>query len=131
VYIYFIQIYFYDKYLSIENVLGNRISLQNPSQSKTLLEYLRTDLGLTGTKLSCGESGCGSCTVTCTFLDQTILRVLNTNTQDVINEDEPRETHQLCHRAINACTTKLISLHGMAITTIEGLGSVSKVDDLS
>ena len=31
------------------------------------------------------------------------------------------------HRAINACTTKLVSLHGMSITTIEYLGSVSKV----
>ena len=92
---------------------------------------MRTDLGLTGSKLSCGESGCGSCTVTCTSLDQTIIKYLKHDTKDVINEDEPLKTNQPCHRAINACTTKLISLHGMAITTIEGLGSVNKVDDAS
>ena len=41
--------------------------------------------------------------------------------------NEPIKNNKTCHHAINACTTKIISLHGMAITTIEGLGSVSKV----
>ena len=30
----------------------------------------------------------------------------------------------LVHYAVNACLVKLVSLHGTAITTIEGLGSV-------
>ena len=30
---------------------------------ETLLEYLRRNLNLCGTKLACGEGGCGACTV--------------------------------------------------------------------
>ena len=94
--------------------------MKNPSQSETLLQYLRNELGLYGTKLSCGESGCGSCTVTCTYLDYT--------QDDNIKNSSPCKTLSTTnHRAINACTTLLVSLHGTAITTIEGLGSVKGV----
>lgn len=45
---------------------GNKIVLKqgefNPTQS--LVDWLRSDkINLKGTKLSCGEGGCGSCTV--------------------------------------------------------------------
>lgn len=32
-------------------------------ESMTLIDFLRKKMGLTGTKLSCGEGECGSCTV--------------------------------------------------------------------
>ncbi len=34
-----------------------------PPVGRTLAEALRSDLGLTGTKVSCGEGHCGACTV--------------------------------------------------------------------
>ena len=34
-----------------------------PAVGRTLAETLRNDLGLTGTKIACGEGHCGACTV--------------------------------------------------------------------
>lgn len=86
-------------------VNGKRQEVINPSPLETLVDYLRTTLGLTGTKVGCNEGGCGACTVTLTRLD----------TFD----------HKVHHSAINACLTKLCSLHGTSITTVEGLGTVN------
>lgn len=43
-------------------VNGNAVNIEVPPD-KPLLWVLREDLGLTGTKYSCGEGYCGSCTV--------------------------------------------------------------------
>lgn len=56
-----------------------------------LLEIIRDDIGLTGTKYGCGESMCGACTV---LLDGT---------------------------AVHSCITPLSDTVGKSITTIEGL----------
>jgi carbon-monoxide dehydrogenase small subunit len=58
---------------------------------RTLLDVLRTDLGLTGTKTNCLEAECGVCTV---LIDG---------------------------QAVNACLYLAMSARGRAITTIEGL----------
>ena len=42
-------------------VNGERYEATEPQRS--LLRYLRFDLGLTGTKYGCGEGLCGSCTI--------------------------------------------------------------------
>lgn len=57
---------------------------------------------LTGSKLGCGEGGCGACTV-----------VLSKLTAD----------KEVKHFSINACLTPLCAVHGMAVTTVEGIGS--------
>ena len=57
----------------------------------TLLEVLRNDLGLTGTKEGCGNGNCGSCTV---LLDG---------------------------QAVNSCLILAVEIEGKEITTIEGL----------
>jgi carbon-monoxide dehydrogenase small subunit len=58
---------------------------------RTLLDVLRTDLALTGTKTNCLEAECGVCTV---LVDG---------------------------RAVNACLYLVMGAQGRAITTIEGL----------
>ncbi|KAB2606505.1 xanthine dehydrogenase 1-like [Pyrus ussuriensis x Pyrus communis] len=68
----------------------------------TLLEYLR-DIGLTGTKLGCGEGGCGACTVMVSHYD--------------------KELKKSFHYAVNACLAPLYSVEGMHVITVEGLGS--------
>ncbi|PWA82587.1 xanthine dehydrogenase [Artemisia annua] len=68
----------------------------------TLLEYLR-DVGLTGTKLGCGEGGCGACTVMVSYFDQISKKCV--------------------HQAINACLAPLYSVEGMHVITVEGIGN--------
>lgn len=74
-----------------------------PDPEQTLLVYLREKLYLTGTKLGCAEGGCGACTVMVSKFDA----------------KNGREVH--C--AINACLTPVCAMHGMAVVTVEGIGS--------
>jgi len=43
--------------------LNDRERVVETDSNRTLLEVLRTDLGLTGTKYGCGIGQCGTCTV--------------------------------------------------------------------
>ncbi|XP_058793024.1 xanthine dehydrogenase-like isoform X2 [Phymastichus coffea] len=70
----------------------------------TLLYYLRNKLQLYGTKLGCAEGGCGACTVMISRYD--------------------RKKDKIIHVAANACLTPVCAMHGMAVTTIEGIGSI-------
>ena len=80
------------------------VTLTNPHPTALLVDYLRSPaVGLTGTKLVCGEGGCGACTVLVTRLDPV--------------------TGTVEHREINSCLHPLCSLDGQAVTTVEGLGS--------
>lgn len=82
-------------------VNGVRRVLPDGLAHMTLLEYLR-DLGLTGTKLGCGEGGCGACTVMVSSYD--------------------RKSKTSVHYAVNACLAPLYSVEGMHVISIEGLG---------
>ncbi|ONL99116.1 Xanthine dehydrogenase 1 [Zea mays] len=82
-------------------VNGVRRVLPDGLAHLTLLQYLR-DIGLRGTKLGCGEGGCGACTVMVSCYD--------------------RITKKSLHFAINACLAPLYSVEGMHIITVEGIG---------
>jgi xanthine dehydrogenase/oxidase len=78
--------------------------LDRPSPTLLLIDWLRSpEVGLTGTKKSCGQGGCGVCTVMLSRWD--------------------RATGKVEHNAVNACLRPVWSLDGMAVTTTEGVGS--------
>uniref|UniRef100_A0A5B7CCF3 xanthine dehydrogenase n=1 Tax=Davidia involucrata TaxID=16924 RepID=A0A5B7CCF3_DAVIN len=83
-------------------VNGIRRVLPDGLAHMTLLEYLR-DIGLTGTKLGCGEGGCGACTLMVSYFDQNLKKCV--------------------HYAINACLAPLYSVEGMHVITVEGVGN--------
>jgi len=80
-----------------------RIVVDDAQPHQTLLWFLRTKLGLTGTKLGCGEGGCGACTVVVAHLERNTGRVL--------------------HRTVNACLAPLCSVDGQSVITVEGIGT--------
>ncbi|OCL10659.1 hypothetical protein AOQ84DRAFT_387369 [Glonium stellatum] len=85
---------------------GRKVVLSNPNPHWTLLDYIRAQHGLKGTKLGCGEGGCGACTV-------------------VLQTKGIQEKRKVSHLAVNACLFPLVGVDGKHIITIEGIGSVS------
>ena len=81
-------------------VNGKKIADANPNPEHSLLYYLRSVLGLKGTKMGCGEGGCGACTVMLSHYDRTERKVR--------------------HMSAYACITPVCRVHGMAVTTVEG-----------
>jgi aerobic carbon-monoxide dehydrogenase small subunit len=73
------------------NVNGRRVRVQAPPM-KRLLDVIREDCGLTGTKEGCGEGECGACTV--------------------LVDGSP----------VNSCLVPLAQVAGTQIVTIEGVG---------
>jgi xanthine dehydrogenase/oxidase len=69
----------------------------------TLLSFLRNSCGLTGTKLVCGEGGCGACTVLLSKVD--------------------RSTGRVQHLSVNACLFPLGGVDGAHVITVEGIGN--------
>lgn len=75
----------------IELTVNGRLHELAVAQNRRLVDLLREELGLTGTKEGCGQGECGSCTV---LLDG---------------------------KPVNACLVLALQAEGRRITTIEGL----------
>nr|XP_029117923.1 LOW QUALITY PROTEIN: indole-3-acetaldehyde oxidase-like [Elaeis guineensis] len=84
-------------------VNGERFELSRVDPNTTLLEFLRTQTRLKGTKLGCGEGGCGACVVLLSTYDPVHDRV-----------------EEL---AVSSCLTLLCGINFCSVTTTEGLGN--------
>ena len=74
---------------------GTPVHVEGQPPTRTLLDWLRENRGLSGTKEGCNEGDCGACTV--------------------------MVTDQHGTRALNACILFLPQLQGKAVRTVEGL----------
>jgi xanthine dehydrogenase small subunit len=78
---------------------GDVRTVEGVDPTRTVLQYLREDLGRTGTKEGCAEGDCGACTVVVAELDGSKVR----------------------YRSINSCIQFVPTLDGRALFTVESL----------
>lgn len=88
------------KYRAISLRVNGEFYRIHVSDGRTLLQAIRDDLGLTGTKEGCGVGECGACTV--------------------LVDGEP----------VNSCLALAVEMDGREITTVEGLARDGVLDPL-
>jgi carbon-monoxide dehydrogenase small subunit len=80
-------------------VNGDPVEVEAPGMRR-LLDLLREDLGLTGTKEGCGEGECGACSV---LLDGAV---------------------------VDSCLVPVCQVDGSSVQTVEGLARVTQLNSL-
>ena len=86
--------------MRIEFTVNGRPQQLDVRPERTVLEVLREDFGLTGTKHGCDSGECGACTV--------------------LLDGEP----------VNACLTLAVAVRGREVATIEGLAADGRLHPL-
>lgn len=84
----------------IEFTLNGEKYKKNADPGKRLVDFLREDMGLTGTKEGCGEGECGACTV------------------------------MLDGRAVHSCLVLAGQINGKSLLTVEGLARGGELSPL-
>ena len=90
---------------TVRFILADHVEeIRNCDPTKTVLEFLREDTGLKGTKEGCAEGDCGACTVVIGELHNDSVR----------------------YRAINSCIQFLATLDGKQLVTVEDLAKTGE-----
>ena len=85
---------------SIKLTINGQPYERDVAEHRTLLHFLREDLGLTGTKEGCGAGECGACTI-----------IMN-------------------GKAVNSCLVLAVEADGAALETIEGVATNDQLSTL-
>ncbi len=88
---------------TIRFICNNEIISAEINPAISTLDFIRTELHLTGTKESCREGDCGACSILCGKLCNDIVK----------------------YRAVNSCILPIGAIAGKHIVTIEGLNQQS------
>ncbi|GMM27967.1 hypothetical protein DAMA08_006830 [Martiniozyma asiatica (nom. inval.)] len=80
---------------------GKVQTVKDPNPEQRLIDWIRDEANLTGTKEACSESGCNACSVSIATI----------------------ENGEIHYRSVNSCVTPLLIVDGKHIITVEGVGS--------
>lgn len=90
----------------IQFILNNQLIKTDKPASTTLLDFVRYDENLRGTKIGCREGDCGACTV-----------LIGT-----------MKDGKLEYMSATSCLTPLPNIHGKHVVTVEGLNLPNKLN---
>ena len=90
----------------IQFILNNQLIKTDKPASTTLLDFVRYDENLRGTKIGCREGDCGACTVLIGSIKE----------------------EKLEYMSATSCLTPLPNVHGKHVVTIEGLNLPDKLN---
>lgn len=90
----------------IEFILNNKIIRTSQNSGMTLLDYVRYEKHLSGTKIGCREGDCGACTVL----------IGSANTDGTME-----------YKSITSCISPLGNAHGKHVVTVEGTNLKEKL----
>lgn len=90
----------------IQFILNNQLIKTNKPASTTLLDFVRYDENLRGTKIGCREGDCGACTVLIGSMKEGKLEYMSAT----------------------SCLTPLPNIHGKHVVTVEGLNLPDKLN---
>jgi xanthine dehydrogenase small subunit len=90
----------------IEFILNNKVIKTTANAGMTILDFIRENKQLKGTKIGCREGDCGACTV--------LVGTLNNN--------------NITYQSITSCISPLGNANGKHIVTIEGINLPKKLN---